>query len=109
MRNSDAAILAEAGERQVFKERSTRYSDLNRVTGSLRQPGSAWKPMVYLAAFRQGLNLDTAVPDEPIEVPLGADRGVKWIANYDNQFKGLIPVRQALAESRNAVAVWIAR
>jgi membrane peptidoglycan carboxypeptidase len=42
-------------------------------------------------------------------VPLGADRGVKWIANYDNQFKGLIPARQALAESRNAVAVWIAR
>ncbi len=109
LRNADAAILAEAGGRQVFKERSTRYSDLNRVTGSLRQPGSAWKPIVYLAAFRQGLDLDTAVPDEPIEVPLGADRGVKWIANYDNQFKGLIPVRQALAESRNAVAVWIAR
>jgi penicillin-binding protein 1A len=65
--------------------------------------------MVYLAAFRQGLDLDTTVPDEPIEVPLGADRGVKWIANYDHQFKGLIPVRQALAESRNAVAVWIAR
>ena len=65
--------------------------------------------MVYLAAFRLGLDLDTAVPDEPIEVPLGADRGVKWIANYDNQFKGQISVRQALAESRNAVAVWIAR
>src|SRR3970282_1022948 len=43
------------------------------------------------------------------KVPLCADRGVKGIANYDNQFKGLIPVRQALAESRNAVAVWIAR
>jgi penicillin-binding protein 1A len=109
LRNTDAAILAEAGGRKVFKDRSTRYSDLNRVTGSLRQPGSAWKPMVYLAAFRQGLDLDTTVPDEPIEVPLGADRAVKWIANYDNQFKGPIPVRQALAESRNAVAVWIAR
>jgi len=109
LRNADAAILAEAGGRQVFKDRSTRYSDLNRVTGSLRQPGSAWKPMVYLAAFRQGLDLDTTVPDEPIEVPHGGDREVKWIANYDNQFKGPIPVRQALAESRNAVAVWIAR
>ena len=42
-------------------------------------------------------------------MPLGADGGVKWIANYDNQFKGPIPMRQALAESRNAVAVWIAR
>jgi penicillin-binding protein 1A len=109
LRNADAAILAEAGGRQVFKDRSTLYSDLNRVTGSLRQPGSAWKPMVYLAAFRQGLDLDTDVPDEPIEVPLGSEPGVKWIANYDNQFKGSIPVRQALAESRNAVAVWIAR
>jgi membrane peptidoglycan carboxypeptidase len=109
LRNADAAILAEAGGRQVFNDRSTRYFDLNRVTGSLRQPGSAWKPMVYLAAFRQGLDLDTKVPDEPIEVPLGNDRAVKWIANYDKQFKGPIPVRQALAESRNAVAVWIAR
>jgi len=109
LRNADAAILAEAGGRQVFKDRSARYSDLNRVTDSLRQPGSAWKPMVYLAAFQQGLDLDTAVPDEPIEVPLGAHGGMKWIANYDNQFKGPIPVRQALAESRNAVAVWIAR
>ena len=109
LRNADAAILAEAGGRQVYQERSTRYSDYNRVTGSLRQPGSAMKPLVYLAAFRQGLDLDTAVPDEPIGVPAGANRGVKWIANYDHRFKGPIPVRQALAESRNAVAVWIAR
>jgi len=109
LRNADAAILAEAGGRQVFKDRATRYSDLNRATGSLRQPGSAWKPMLYLAAFHRGLNLDTTVPDEPIEVPPGGDRAAKWIANYDNQFKGPIPVRQALAESRNAAAVWIAR
>jgi penicillin-binding protein 1A len=66
------------------------------------------KPMVYLAAFESGLGLDTMVPDEPIEVPLGSGGGLKWISNYDNQFKGPIPVRQALAESRNAVAVWIA-
>jgi len=109
LRNADAAILAEAGGRQVYEHRDTRYSDLNRVTGSLRQPGSAWKPLVYLAAFRQGLNLDTTVPDEPIAVPMGAGRETKWIANYDNEFKGPIPVRQALAESRNAVAVWITR
>jgi membrane peptidoglycan carboxypeptidase len=40
---------------------------------------------------------------------MGADRPVKWIANYDNQFRGPMPIRQALAESRNAVAVWITR
>jgi penicillin-binding protein 1A len=67
------------------------------------------KPLVYLAAFRNGLTLDATVPDQPISVPVGSTPdGVKWIANYDAKFKGLIPARQALAESRNAVAVWIA-
>lgn len=109
LRNADAAILAEAGGRQLDKDRHHRYSDYNRATGSLRQPGSAWKPLVYLAAFRQDMNLDSIVPDEPIGIPMGTNRPVKWIANYDKQFKGLITTRQALAESRNAVAVWITR
>jgi penicillin-binding protein 1A len=109
LRNRDASILAEAGGRQTYQDRSVSYSDLNRVTQSLRQPGSAMKPIVYLAAFRAGtLNLDSVVPDEPISVPNGADRDVKWISNYDGQFKGMIPARMALAESRNAVAIWIA-
>ena len=108
LRNSDAAILAEAGGRNVYNDRNTRYSDYNRVTGSLRQPGSAMKPLVYLAAFRRGLDLDSLVPDEPIGVPRGPNREVKWFANYDRQFKGPIPARQALAESRNVVAVWLA-
>jgi penicillin-binding protein 1A len=108
LRNADGAILAEAGGRQVYQDRYTRYSDYNRVTGSRRQPGSAFKPLLYLAAFRQGLDLDTTVPDEPIGVPLGANGDVKFIANYDHRFKGPIPIRQALAESRNAVAVWLA-
>jgi penicillin-binding protein 1A len=107
--NADAAVLAEAGGRLVYQDRNARYSDYNRVTGSLRQPGSAMKPLVYLAAFESGLNLDTTVPDEPIEVQLGNGRGTKLIANYDDQFKGPIPIRQALAESRNTVAVWLAR
>ncbi len=106
--NADAAVIAESGGRRVFNQRDARYSDYNRATGSLRQPGSAMKPLVYLAAFESGMGLDTEVPDEPIEMP-AADAGgiVKWVANYDNEFKGPIPVRQALAESRNAVAVWI--
>ena len=106
--NADAAILAEAGGRAVYKDRPNRYSDFNRATDSLRQPGSAWKPLVYLAAFHEGFDLDSTVPDEPIGVPAG-DGSTKWIANYDNLFKGPIPLRQALAESRNAVAVWVTR
>jgi penicillin-binding protein 1A len=106
--NADAAILAEAGGRAVYQDRPNRYSDFNRATDSLRQPGSAWKPLVYLAAFHEGLDLDSTVPDEPIGVP-ASDGSTKWIANYDNLFKGPIPLRQALAESRNAVAVWVTR
>ena len=108
LQNRDGRILAETGGRQLFNGRSASYSDYNRVTQSLRQPGSAMKPMVYLAAFRHGgFTLETLVPDEPISVPDGAARPPKWISNYDGRFKGLIPIRQALAESRNAVAIWI--
>jgi penicillin-binding protein 1A len=108
LRNRDAAILAEAGGRAVYEGRANRYSDYNRVTESMRQPGSAWKPILYLAAFRRGLGLDSVVPDEPIGVATDTAGGVRWIANYDHQFRGPIPARQALAESRNTAAVWIA-
>jgi len=108
LRNSDSAILAEAGGRRSYKGHNTTYSDYNRVTQSLRQPGSAMKPIVYLAAFRQGaLELDTPVPDGPISVATSVNHPPKWISNFDGEFKGIIPVRQALAESRNAVAIWI--
>jgi penicillin-binding protein 1A len=66
LQNRDGRILAETGGRQVFNGRSASYSDYNRVTQSLRQPGSAMKPIVYLAAFRRGgFTLETLVPDEP--------------------------------------------
>jgi penicillin-binding protein 1A len=110
LRNRDASILAETGGRQFYQGRSSSYSDFNRVTDSQRQPGSAMKPMVYLAAFRQGtFNLDSIVPDKPISIPDEGKQSAKWISNYDNQFKGMIPLRDALAESRNAVAIWITK
>ena len=106
LKNRDGSILAETGGRQVYQGRATCYRDFNRVRQSLRQPGSTMKPIVYLAAFRNGdFTLETLVPDEPISVP-GA-HGSKWISNYDGCFKGMIPIRQALAESRNAAAMWI--
>jgi penicillin-binding protein 1A len=108
LRNRDASILAETGGREFYKDRSSSYADFNRVTKSLRQPGSAMKPIVYLAAFREGkFDLNTAVPDEPISVANGGNNEVKWISNYDGRFKGVMPLRMALAESRNTVAIWI--
>ena len=108
LRNRDGSILAETGGRQIYDGRAASYRDFNRVTRSLRQPGSAMKPFVYLAAFRRGgFSLETLVPDEPISVPDRDAGEPKWISNYDGLFKGLIPIREALAESRNAVAIWI--
>ena len=108
LHNRDGRILAEAGGRRVFNGRSASYSDYNRVTKSLRQPGSAMKPMVYLAAFRSGdFTLETMVPDEPISVPNGDASPANGSRTTTAASRGLIPVRQALAESRNAVAMWI--
>ncbi len=108
LKNQDGSILAETGGRRMYQGRATSYSDFNRVTQSMRQPGSAMKPIVYLAAFRYGgFTLESLVPDEPISVPNGNASPPKWISNYDGRFKGLIPIREALAESRNAVAIWI--
>lgn len=113
LRNRDGAILAEVGGRQVYKNKPIAYSDYNRAESSYRQPGSSFKPFVYLTAFTNGLTLNSIVLDRPVAVPMGSIkignkwvlRPPKWISNYDNKFKGAIPARQALAESRNAVAI----
>ena len=106
LRNSDAAILALSGGREVYQGVPSTYSDFNRATESMRQPGSAWKPIVYLAAFRRGVGLDSTVVDGPVQLGEGAE--AHWISNYDGRFHGAMTARQALAESRNTVAVLLA-
>ena len=106
--NDDGSVLAEIGGRQVYDGRAASHSDFNRARQARRQPGSTMKPIVYLAAFQRGdFSLETLVPDEPISVPNGDANVQKWISNYDGVFKGPIPIREALAESRNAVAIWV--
>jgi penicillin-binding protein 1A len=76
-----------------------RQSQFNRATQAMRQPGSAFKPIVYLAAIEQGLTPDDVIPDEPIH--LGS-----WSPeNFDGKFRGPVTAREALAESINTVAV----
>ena len=103
--NRDGRVLALCGGRQFYGERSASFLDFNRATQARRQPGSALKPLVYLAAFRGGATLDTRVLDAPIAVSMGANRAAKWIVNYDGEFRGPITLRRALAESRNAATV----
>lgn len=92
--------------------RSYNQSQFNRAVGANRQPGSVFKPFVYLAAFEraaaEGTPLSPAslVIDEP--TTFDAD-GTPWTpANYENEYDGEITLRRALAMSRNAATVKVA-
>lgn len=74
-------------------------SQFNRATQGLRQPGSAFKPFVYLAAMEQGLAPQDIYDDAPIK--LG-----KWSpGNYNGRFEGQVTLRHAFSHSTNTVAV----
>jgi penicillin-binding protein 1A len=83
------------------------FSDqqFNHVTQGWRQPGSSFKPFLYSAAIDQGVMPSTVVNDGPLNLG-GADGAPAWSPqNDDGQFLGAIPLRTALAKSRNLVSV----
>ncbi|HTS39798.1 MAG TPA: PBP1A family penicillin-binding protein [Xanthobacteraceae bacterium] len=101
--NSTGKILAMVGG---F---SYPLSQLNRTTQARRQPGSALKPLTYLAALNAGLQPDTLVDDESITLPpIGNAENAQekdyWTPkNYDGTSLGTITLRHALEQSRNQV------
>jgi penicillin-binding protein 1A len=81
-------------------------SQLNRVTQAARQPGSAIKPLTYLAALGKGLQPNTLISDGPITLrPIGLRHAREkdyWSPkNYDGRGGGTLTLRQALENSRN--------
>jgi penicillin-binding protein 1A len=85
-------------------------SQINRATQSLRQPGSAIKPLSYLAALGKGLQPDTLIADEEITLPpIGGGRAREqdyWTPrNYDGGSRGILTLRQAIENSRNLATV----
>lgn len=84
-------------------------SQFNRVTQALRQPGSAFKPFVYLAALENGFTPATRILDAPFVIDQGAGLG-KWKpANYSNQFYGPSTMRLGIEKSRNLMTVRLAQ
>jgi penicillin-binding protein 1A len=80
-------------------------STFNRVTQAHRQPGSAFKPIIYAAALEKGYGPNSILIDEPLSLP-GGRNGELWTPqNYDHSFYGPIPLSTALARSRNIPAV----
>ncbi len=68
------------------------------------QPGSAFKPFIYLAALEKGYDLDSVIMDEP--KTYGGNHGKTWVPkNYDGTYSGPITLRDAIAYSKNAATV----
>jgi penicillin-binding protein 1B len=103
------AILAMVGSRDY------RSSQFNRAVQAKRQPGSLFKPLVYLAALDarrelaggQPMTPATLIVDEPVTFPSGA--GVWTPLNYDHRFHGTVSLRTALEQSLNVPAVKVAQ
>ena len=116
-RQPQAALIAvdpRTGEVLAFVGgRSYNQSQYNRVVSARRQPGSVFKPFVYLAAFehaqaegRTDLTPATLIIDEPTSFVFNAQT---WTPkNYDGEYDGPITLRRALALSRNTAAAKVA-
>jgi penicillin-binding protein 1A len=99
---SQGALVAMAPDgavRAMVGGRNYAESQYNRAVTSKRQPGSAFKPFVYLTAIEAGLTPDTIRQDAPLDV-----RGWKP-ENYTHEYFGAVTLTQALAMSLNTVAV----
>ncbi|HXJ82959.1 MAG TPA: PBP1A family penicillin-binding protein [Candidatus Methylomirabilis sp.] len=92
-------IKAMVGGYDFFK------SEFNRAVQARRQPGSAFKPFVYIAAIESGMTPATTVEDSPVEYPMGKNGKLWKPDNYDRKFRGPITYQQALEESINVATV----
>jgi penicillin-binding protein 1A len=80
-------------------------SSYNRATQALRQPGSAFKPIVYVTALENGFTPASIVVDAPFCVWQGAGLGNKCFRNFDNRYAGPKTMRWGVEQSRNLMTV----
>jgi penicillin-binding protein 1A len=89
----DGAVKAMVGGADYYQ------SQFNRITQAMRQPGSSFKPVIYLTAIEQGMSPDDIWEDAPITI------GDWSPENYEKEYEGRVSAREALAKSINTVAV----
>jgi len=93
------AMTPDGAVRALVGGRNHAESQFNRAVAAKRQPGSAFKPFVYLTALERGLTPDTLREDRPLDV-----KG--WRPeNYNREYFGPVTLTRALAQSLNTVAV----
>ena len=95
------AMAPNGAVRAMVGGRDYGRSQYNRATQARRQPGSAFKPVVFLAGLELGLRSDTTFSDKPITVNGWSPK------NYANKYRGQLTFSQALAYSSNSVAVQV--
>lgn len=96
------AMTPQGAVRAMIGGRNYSESQFNRATAAKRQPGSSFKPFVYLTALERGLTPDTVRQDAPIDI-----KG--WRPeNYSHEYFGPVTLAQALSMSLNTVAVRLA-
>ncbi|HWD59383.1 MAG TPA: transglycosylase domain-containing protein, partial [Stellaceae bacterium] len=97
------AMTPEGAVRAMVGGRDYNESQFNRAAQAQRQPGSAFKPFVYLAGIEAGLHPEDRFTDAPIQIG-------NWRPhNYTNRYLGEVTLAEALAESINTVAAQVAQ
>ncbi|WP_425329952.1 transglycosylase domain-containing protein [Terrirubrum flagellatum] len=97
------AITPDGGVRALVGGRNYSESQFNRAVAARRQPGSSFKPFVYLTALESGLTPETVRDDSPVNI-----RG--WQPeNYSRTYSGPVSLAKALALSLNTIAVKLAQ
>ena len=102
---SEGAVVVldpQGGVKALIGGRSYRASSFDRAVKALRQPGSAFKPFVYLAALENGYTPDSVAEDEPITVEGWSPK------NHTGAYQGEVTLRDSFAQSINTVAVKLA-
>ncbi|HYF86053.1 penicillin-binding protein 1A [Azospirillum sp.] len=89
------AMSPDGAVRALVGGRDYDSSEFNRATQAMRQPGSAFKPFVYLAALEAGWSPDSAIEDAPVQL------GTWSPGNYDGKYRGTVTLAAALAHSSN--------
>jgi len=87
---------------------SYQDSEFNRATQALRQPGSAFKPFVYMAALDHGFTPATLVEDAPFVFDPGEGQPLWKPENYSQEFYGPTPLRVGMEKSRNLMTIRLA-
>jgi penicillin-binding protein 1A len=95
------AMAPDGAVRAMVGGRDYEESQFNRATQALRQPGSSFKPVVYLAALEHGLKPDDVFNDHRIRIGNWEPR------NFENKYLGEVTASEALAQSLNSVAAQV--